>query len=425
MQNLLFITFLLIMQIKSGIDYGVVGYYKPADGLGQIHICFYEALNQLGRSDFITTFAHYNIPADYYVGKLDKYYDAIFFADQLGNRHHKPIKFLPVNANLKIAYSMFETDEIPLNWVTILNQKFNAVIVPDIFLKNVYEESGVLIPIFVIPAPIYKIADINNLQPKKKSDKFIFLYSSSFSDRKNQITLLKAFNSKFANNPNYELILHGRYADDTLEKIQIDIQDSNLQNVKIINNKLDRQEYLKLFQNASCYVSPSKGEGFAIPPREALAAGLPVILTNCAAQSSLCKNHFYISVPADLEEDCYYKKFDAHIGKCKNCNVSDLADTMENVAKNYDYYYCLAQANRYWAYNFSVESFKNKLEYFLFYDMFSDCDVNLMSIDQAKYWKIFCNKLKKLRLKYFLAQYDNDHDKEQLNNFLTLNGSGS
>lgn len=403
MQNLLLTTFLLCALIKTEIDYGVVGYYEPADGLGQIHIGFYEALNQLGRSHFITTYAYYNIPVDYSIGKLNKYYDIIFFADQLGNRHNKPIKFLPANANLKIAYSMFETDEIPLSWVNILNQKFNAVIVPDIFLKTVYEESGVLIPIFVIPAPIYKIAEINHLQHKKQTDKFIFFYSSTFSDRKNQITLLKSFKAKFANNPKFELVLHGRYADDTLEKIQIEIQDCNLQNVKIINNKLDRDEYLKLFQNASCYVSPSKGEGFAIPPREALAAGLPVILTNCAAQSSLCKNHFYISVKADLEEDCYYKKFDAFIGKCKNCNVSDLADAMENVANNYDYYYRLAHANRHWAYNFSVESFKNNLEYFLFYDMFSDYDVNLMSIDQAKYWKIFCNKLKKVRLKKFLA----------------------
>lgn len=77
--------------------------------------------------------------------------------------------------------------------------------------------------------------------------------------------------------------MRGRKSDKSIEKIKIELQNSNLQNVKIINNKLDRNEYVELLQNASCYVSPSKGEGFALPPREALAIGLPVILTDCAA----------------------------------------------------------------------------------------------------------------------------------------------
>lgn len=93
----------------------------------------------------------------------------VFFADQLDNKFHKPIKYLPVNANLKIAYSMFETDKIPSGCVTILNQKFDAVIVPDIFLKTAYGNSGVVVPIFVISAPIYKIADLDNGKQAKKN----------------------------------------------------------------------------------------------------------------------------------------------------------------------------------------------------------------------------------------------------------------
>jgi glycosyltransferase involved in cell wall biosynthesis len=197
-----------------------------------------------------------------------------------------------------------------------------------------------------------------------------------------------------------------------------------LQNVEIINDKLDRADYLELFNNASCYVSPSKGEGFAIPPREAIAAGLPVILTDCAAQSSLCKNQFCISVPAELEEDCYYRKFNSFVGKCKNCIISDLANAMNDVAQNYNYYYRQAQYNRCWAYNFSVDNFKNYLEYFLFYDNFSDYRSASVSLRQAKKLQIFLEKLEKIRLKYFESQYDIAQDKEQLNNFLTLKGSG-
>lgn len=76
---------------------------------------------------------------------------------------------------------------------------------------------------------------------------------------------------------------------------------------------------------------------------------------------------------------------------------------MEKVAKNYDYYYCLAQANRNWAYSFLVENFRNNLEYFLFYEDFAGNNINLMPKIKAEKMNLFCNKLQRVRLKKFLA----------------------
>jgi hypothetical protein len=136
----------------------------------------------------------------------------------------------------------------------------------------------------------------------------------------------------------------------------------------------------------------------------------------------MCENSFFISVPAEINEDCFYEKFGKNIGKCKNCKVSDLADAMEKVAKDYNYYFNLAQKNRFWSYNFSIESFKKRLEYFLFYESFADYKSYIMSLDQAENFAIFFYKLNHVRLKYFSSQYDMAQDNEQLNNFLTLNG---
>ena len=48
------------------------------------------------------------------------------------------------------AVSMLECSSIPYYWVSILNNKFDFVIVPDQWLVKIYEDCGVTIPIFVL-----------------------------------------------------------------------------------------------------------------------------------------------------------------------------------------------------------------------------------------------------------------------------------
>src|SRR5882724_11465347 len=56
-----------------------------------------------------------------------------------------------ISSQLKISYSMFESDAIPQLWVDILNNYYDMVVVPDNYLIDVYKNSGVKIPIFMIP----------------------------------------------------------------------------------------------------------------------------------------------------------------------------------------------------------------------------------------------------------------------------------
>lgn len=52
---LILISLLTTMFTKTKISYSIVGYHEPADGLGSIHIGFYEALDQLGKAYFNST----------------------------------------------------------------------------------------------------------------------------------------------------------------------------------------------------------------------------------------------------------------------------------------------------------------------------------------------------------------------------------
>lgn len=53
---------------------------------------------------------------------------------------------------------------------------------------------------------------------------------------------------------------------------------------RIAHNKL-----LTLLRKAHCLLFPSSGEGFGLPPREAMATGIPVILAGFAGLESIAR----------------------------------------------------------------------------------------------------------------------------------------
>ena len=180
---------------------------------------------------------------------------------------------------IRIAYSMFESTEIPHEWTFILNRHFDAVAVPDPFLVEVYQNSGVTIPIFLLPLG-------RNLQPyltyaKKRDEKKPFTFGNFCSclDRKNHLTLIRAFAKAFGNNPNVRLILNMRtiYNPGLLESIREEMGKLRLKNISLTTLELSQNSQLDLMNELDCYVSLSKGEGFSILPREALSMGIPVI----------------------------------------------------------------------------------------------------------------------------------------------------
>ena len=58
--------------------------------------------------------------------------------DVIGYKDRPYYKSVP-NSFIKLAYSMFEADALPRHWVWVLNKLFDAVIVPDQALIDIYK----------------------------------------------------------------------------------------------------------------------------------------------------------------------------------------------------------------------------------------------------------------------------------------------
>lgn len=297
-------------------DVTLVGFVNFADGIGRHPILFKECLDDSVNINFLSTRcippaiedAQLQLPRLNPVNKADVGAVSIL-TDILADQAVEPYKRVP-ESTIKIAYTMFESTEIPKSWVAILNKKFDMAVVPDQFLVTMYKQCGVEIPIFVLPLPLM-LEDFLAIRTQiKPQNPFVFGFSGGFWKRKNHIRVLEAFAAEYGNRTDFKLRLHGRFGEVEVIKALMDkIAELKLTNVELIVKSYSHEEYVAFFQSLDCYVSLSMGEGFSITPREALAAGKPCILTNNTGQSTICNSCGVRLVSSEIPVPAFY---DAH-----------------------------------------------------------------------------------------------------------------
>lgn len=250
------------------------------------------------------------------------------------------------NSKIKISYSMVEGSIVPSTWVQVLNSTFDAVIVPDDCLIEVYKNNGVNIPIFVSPICL-PIENLLSLKPRSTPNQpFTFGTAGAFIHRKNQKVLLEAFAKNYGNNPNFLLKIHGRMFEDvdvTLKDLKEYIQKNKVTNVQITDHYLSRAEYIDYLQSLDCYVFPSRGEGFSITPHEALALGIPCILSNNTAHATICKTGLVKALDSDI------------LGDVK---LDDVRNALQEVYINYKHWKTLAIRAKKWVDKYTAKNLR-------------------------------------------------------------------
>lgn len=326
----------------------VVGFCRMADGLGRQCPDLIEALcDEFSIGFYPQTKSILEDVPDKIINiiknpnpKLGK---VVFYNDSLWRpkKHGKSYGALNIFSTkkdkdqLRICYSMLESTRIPQQWVDILNQYFDIACVPDPFLEQVYKDSGVTIPVFTLPLGL-KLKPFLD-QPIKKAyhDVFRFGCMGFLSDRKNQKKLILAFDKAFKKDPKVELVIHARRSEGSYQKEVEDVL-KKLHNPQIIFQKqcLSSQSYLQFFKTLDMLVNVSKGEGFSIQPREALALGIPVLLSNNTAQKSIINNVHAQSLESKIQQPCFYKNLHLISGDNFDFEIDDLAYALKQAYEN-------------------------------------------------------------------------------------------
>lgn len=109
--------------------------------------------------------------------------------------------------------------------------------------------------------------------------------------------------------------------------------------IEVIGGRISDQAERDLYGAAHCYLQPSRGEGFGLQPLQAIAQGLPTVLTDAHGHADFAQLGYPISatsVPAD-----YFIYGDA--GLWWEPSLDELCQQMEYVYYHYDEACALAQ----------------------------------------------------------------------------------
>ncbi len=220
-------------------------------------------------------------------------------------RHQWPPKLEPPPEGHWVVIQPWEFGHLPQNWVAVFNEKVDEMWVPSSHVRRVYINSGIAEDrIFVIPNGIAPDKYHPNAKPyqlkTKKSFKFLFVGGTIF--RKGIDILLDVYLKMFSHKDDVCLVIKDMGGDsfykgqNIRERIRDFQSNPDSPEIEYIDKILPEKDLIGLYTACNTLVHPYRGEGFGLPILEAMACGLPVIVTNGGACLDFCNetNSFLI-----------------------------------------------------------------------------------------------------------------------------------
>lgn len=242
--------------------------------------------------------------------------------------HERPIPL--VFKGKTINFTMWESDCIPKMWPQ-LTKKFTEVWTPSEWGVRKFKEYGITRPVRAIPLGV----NTEIFKYKKRSEpkgpfKFLMYANAHWENsRKNYQLVYDAFKKAFGNRADVQLTL----------KLNTGTNKGVGKNVNVIAGNLKTTELAELLHDHDCFLFVSSGEGWGLPPREAISTGCPTIVGNSSALEDLAKSEYSIPVePTGVRPVYGYGPIHGKLkdlGVFDDFRVDDIVDAMRWVYNNY------------------------------------------------------------------------------------------
>jgi FkbM family methyltransferase len=195
-----------------------------------------------------------------------------------------------------VAMVFWEESLLPAKFVDAINAGFRAVLAPSSFAAKALVDSGVGVPVPVsgyAPAlePFLRLGNERVGSPRAAGRPVTFLHVSSCFPRKGVDILLEAYAAAFRRDEPVRLVIKGfpNPHNEVAEQLAtLRARDPEAPDIVFVNEDLGEQALLNLFAEADAVVLPTRGEGFNIPAAEAMAAGIPLIVTGYGGHLDFC-----------------------------------------------------------------------------------------------------------------------------------------
>lgn len=235
--------------------------------------------------------------------------------------------------NPTACWNVWETTQLPDSQKKIC-ESVDYIWAPSSWGKQNLIHNGFNPPkVFIVPQGV----DTAFFTPAPKySRNFRFLMVGKWEERKFQDGLVKAFADEFHPREGVELILHahnphiqGFSMKTKLEALGI----SNTNNI-ILNEKCNQIALRELYRSADCFVLPTRAEGWGLPILEAMACGVPAIVTRYSAPLDFVTDDNGYLLNVERMVDAYDNDFNIHSGQWAEPDLRHLRFLMRRAFEN-------------------------------------------------------------------------------------------
>ena len=207
---------------------------------------------------------------------------------------HYPVRVPDQRGDVLAALFFWEESAVPAPTIALLNREFRGVLAPSAFVAKALVDSGLSIPVHRVGyAP--ELSSFSRLRQERNQRAagpvFTFLHVSSGFPRKGVDALLAAYARAFSAGDPVRLVIKSfpNPHNDLASQIAA-LADTHPGGAEIVlvDRDLPPDELLALYREADAMVLPTRGEGFNLPAAEAMAAGVPLIVTGYGGQMDFC-----------------------------------------------------------------------------------------------------------------------------------------
>jgi glycosyltransferase involved in cell wall biosynthesis len=211
-------------------------------------------------------------------------------------RHQWPPDLRPAPAGRLAIIQPWEFGAIPREWCAPLATNVDELWVPSEYVRRMYLDAGVEPERVVVVPNGVDLARFAPAGPHRElpGDGIRFLFVGGLIARKGPDVLLDAWREAFAGRGDVTLVIKdfgadGIYrGDDVRGAIRAHAASGAWPRILLIDDELSDGELAALYRACDVLVAPYRGEGFAMPVLEAMACGLPVIVTAGGPTDEFC-----------------------------------------------------------------------------------------------------------------------------------------
>lgn len=207
-----------------------------------------------------------------------------------------PGEFAKLPTPYKIGFTMYEsTDPLKVypEWAHQCND-VNRLFVPSLYCKDVFSQFA-SVPIDVVPLAIHEDYCKPVLRKVREDKPFTVVTFATMTGRKSPLEMVDVFQRAFPTERDVRFVLKTRLK--LLGSKHAGLPEFDDPRIVVYSDTWPLSKILRMLYSADCMMFLSKGEGFGMTPREAMATGLPTILADNTGMSGVCNASYNWPVP--------------------------------------------------------------------------------------------------------------------------------